>query len=182
MAGGCRDDESDAAAPESKCRRVAKLDRMAARLERLAAQRAALVQATKAFGSDFDEEEWDAAFLSPDPHDINRVVTVCGDYQAIVNNTVEAVKIGAGLAGVKPTPGMRGAPGIIDAIRADGGFSERQATTFAELYRTRNRLQNASPDIVADEVHRQVRLLLRHLPRLMKSYAEWLKRHGIALI
>jgi len=76
---------------------------------------------------------------------------------------------------------MPGVAGIIDAIRADDGFTSTQAQTFTELYRTRNRLQHSSPDIQADEVHRQVRLLLRHLPRLVESYLAWLEKHDVTL-
>jgi uncharacterized protein YutE (UPF0331/DUF86 family) len=76
---------------------------------------------------------------------------------------------------------MPGAPGIIDAIRADGGFTGRQAETFTALYRTRNRLQHSSPDIQADEVNRQVRVLIRHLPRFVGSYVAWLEKHDIEL-
>ena len=133
------------------------------------------------FGEDFDAEAWTKAYTSPDPDDINRVFTVTGGYLALVNNTAEAIRAGGELTGLKPTSGMPGLPGIVDAIRADGGFTSRQAETFVELYRTRNRLQHSSPDMEADEVHKQVRLLLRHLPRLVKSYLAWLERHGVEL-
>jgi hypothetical protein len=90
------------------------------------------------------------------------------------------MRAGTKLTGVTPAPGT-GIAGIVDAIQADGGLTPGQAESFAELYRTRNRLQHSSPDIEADELHRQVRLLLRHLPRLIKSYVAWLETHGIEL-
>jgi hypothetical protein len=133
------------------------------------------------FGDDFDAKAWTKSYYSPDPDDINRVFTVTGGYLALVNNTAEAIRAGVELTGLKSTSGMPGLPGIVDAIRVDGGFTSRQAETFVELYRTRNRLQHSSPDMEADEVHRQVRLLLGHLPRLVKSYLAWLERHDVEL-
>ncbi len=171
----------DVSAREKDDRRTAELDRLGAKLERHSAQRRALRRAMDQFGRDFDARAWTKAFDSPDPDDINRVFTVTGGYLALVNNTAEAVRAGARLTGLRSTPGMPGVPGIIDAIRADGGFTSRQAETFTELYRTRNRLQHSSPDIQADEVHRQVRLLLRHLPRLVKSYLAWLEKYNVEL-
>lgn len=161
--------------------RIAEHDRLDARLERLSAQSTALRRAMDQFGEGFDPETWTNAYSSPDPDDINRVFMVTGGYLALVNNTAEAIRAGVKLTGLKPTSGMPGLPGIVDAVRADGGFTGRQAETFVELYRTRNRLQHSSPDIEADEVHRQVRLLLRHLPRLVKSYLAWLERHDVEL-
>jgi hypothetical protein len=160
---------------------AAQLDRLSAKLERLSAQRTALRKAMSQFGGDFDAKVWKKAFESPDPDDINRVFTVTGGYLALVNNTVEAVRAGAKLTGLKSSPGMPGVPGIIDAIRVDGGFTSRQAETFTELYRTRNRLQHSSPDIQADEVHRQVRRVLRHLPRFVESYLAWLEENNVKL-
>lgn len=161
--------------------RAAELDRIGARLERLSAQRTALRRAMREFGGNFDAKAWTEAFDSPDPDDINRVFTVTGGYLALINNTAEAIKAGAKLASLKSTPERPGVPGIVDAIRVDGGFTPGQAETFTELYRTRNRLQHASADVQADEVHRQVRLLLRHLPRFVESYMAWLGGHGIEL-
>jgi hypothetical protein len=154
------------------------LDRMNSKLERLAAQRKALRKAIHQFGENFDAKTWREAFDSADADDINRVFTVTGGYLALVNNTAEAIKTGTKLSSLQPTPSL-GLPGIIDAIRADGGFTDQQAKTFIELYRTRNRIQHASPDIDADEVRTQVRLLLNHLPRFIKSYLTWLAKHGI---
>jgi len=171
----------DASAHSKDDARAAQLDRVDAKLERLADQRKALRKAIEQFGARFDAKVWTAAFNSPDPDEINRVFTVTGGYLALVNNTAEAIRAGAKLTGLKSTPGMPGIPGIIDAIRADRGFTSRQAKTFTELYRTRNRLQHSSPDIDADEVHRQVRLLLAHLPRLVESYLAWLERHEVEL-
>jgi hypothetical protein len=160
-------------------RRTAELDRIDAKLERLATQRNALRRAMEQFGGDFNAERWAAAFDSSDPDDINRVFTVTGGYLALVNNTAEAIRAGATLAQLKPQPGVPGLPGIIDAVCADGGITSAQAATFTKLYRTRNRLQHSSPDIEADELHRQVRLLLRHLPGFIKSYVAWLEAHEI---
>lgn len=171
----------DASARANDDAHAAELDRVDAKLERLAGQRKALRRAVEQFGDGFDANVWTEAFNSPDPDDINRVFTVTGGHLALVNNTAEAITAGAKLTGMKSTPGMPGVSGIIDAIRADGGFTSRQAETFTELYRTRNRLQHSSPDIEADEVHRQVRLLLRHLPRLVESCLAWLERYEVEL-
>jgi hypothetical protein len=160
---------------------AAELDRINSKLERLSAQRRALRKAMRQFGEGFDAQVWTDAFASPDPDDINRVFAVTGGYLALLNNTVEAVRVGAKLVGVKPAAGTLGASGLIEAIQIDGGFSHQQAQTFIELYHTRNGLQHASPGVEADEVHRQVRLLLRHLPRLVASYVNWLKGRGVEL-
>jgi hypothetical protein len=159
----------------------AQLDRLSAKLERLSAQRRALRKAMSQFGGDFDAKAWKQAFDSPDPDDINRVFAVTGGYLALVNNTAEAIRAGAKLTGLKSTAGLPGVPGMIDAIRGDGGFTNRQAETFTELYRTRNRLQHSSPDIQADEIQKQVRRLLRHLPRFVESYLAWLERRGVQI-
>jgi hypothetical protein len=178
------DDDPGAAAlirPSLTSPDTAELNRLSAKLERLSAQSKALRKAMRQFGEKFDATAWTAAFNSPDSDDINRVYTVTGGYLALVNNTAEAVRAGAKLTGIKPALGTHGVPGIIEAIRADGGLTRQQADTFAELYRTRNQLQHASPDIQADVVHRQVRLLLGHLPRFVKSYIAWLAKRGVKL-
>ena len=179
MAGTDEDPDAAGAGTDDEAN-AAELDRINSKLERLSAQRRALRKASL-FGENFDARAWAESFASPDPDEINRVFAVTGGYLALLNNTVEAVRVGAKLVGVKPAKGMLGASGLIEAIRIDGGFSDQQAQTFIELYRTRNGLQHDSPGVEADEVHRQVRLLLRHLPRFVESYVNWLEEHDIEL-
>jgi hypothetical protein len=66
--------------------RFAEIDRMAAKLKRLPAQRRALNAAIRAFGDDFDHVEWSAAFMSEEVLDINRVwratASNCGEGRA----------------------------------------------------------------------------------------------------
>ncbi len=174
----------DETAPDQATRgdtRAVAIDRIAAKIERLSPQRRALRKALHEFGDDFDAKRWAEAFISPEADEINRVHAVTGGYLALVNNTMEAMIAGARLAKIQPAEGTRGASGILEAIFLDGGFTEGQAATFTELYHTRNRLQHASPDVEADELRRQVRLLLRHLPPLIKNYIDWLRRHDIEL-
>lgn len=159
--------------------RAAEVDRIASKLGRLAVQRRSLAAAMRAFGDDFDQAEWIAAFESVDVADVHRVLLVTGSYLAIVNNTIEAVKIGARLAEVKPADGQRGASAIIDAIRRDGGISSEQAESFQKIYGLRNALQHASSEVQAAEVHRHVKVLLRHLPGFVRSYVSWLERRGV---
>ena len=177
------DGEGDAGktAPAHLAADAVELNRLDTKLARLSTQSRALRKAIRQFGKDFDAPTWIAAFNSSDLDDINRVYTVTGGYLALVNNMAEALRAGVKLTGTKRSAGAHGIAGIVEAIKGDGGFTRQQAETFEELYRTRNRLQHASPDIQADEVHKQVRLLLGHLPRLVKSYLAWLQKHGVEL-
>jgi len=173
--------DGEAKARREEDARATALDRVDERLERLAARRKALRRAMESFGDGFDASAWARAYESPDPDDINSVFAVTGGYLALVNNTAEALRTGAKLTDLKPAHSTTGIAGIVDAIREDGGLTSGQAETFTELYRTRNRLQHSSPDIEADEVHRQVGLLLRHLPKLVESYVAWLEKHDVRL-
>jgi hypothetical protein len=161
--------------------RSVEIARMAAKLERLAAQRRALRVAIRAFGDEFDRREWTIAFDSPEIEDINRVLLVTGGFLALTNNTVEAVKIGVALVGLELPDGTRGASGAIRAIRLDGGISSEQADSLTSIYRLRNALQHSSPDVQAGDVYRHVKLLLGSLPGVVRSFTSWLARHGVEL-
>jgi hypothetical protein len=67
-------------------------------------------------------------------------------------------------------------------VRGDGGLTANQAEVLIRLNRTRNRLQHASFDVQADEMHADTELLLKTLKRLVTSYVKWLAGHGIQLL
>jgi len=174
-------------AASSATRRAADESRIRQRLIRMTAQRRALQLALARFADEegrFELVLWTEAFESSEPATINHVVEVTGGYQMLVNHLVEALRTGAKLTGLEV--GRRGkaasGPELITAVRDDGGFTSNQAEVLTELYRARNRLQHASPDIEADEVHQQVTLLLKTLPRLVRSFVTWMALHGVDLL
>jgi len=68
---------------------------------------------------------------------------------------------------------------VFAAIREDGGLTKAQVSLLNDLYALEGRLEHASPDIDADEVHAAIGRLRRALPDLIKSAQTWLARHGI---
>jgi hypothetical protein len=141
----------------------------------------ALRKATRQFGGDFALVDFTKAFDSPDEDDILAIQQVSGVFGSLVNSLVQPTPAAVKLLGLKPTPGMRGQPGFIDAVSQDGGFGADQATTLISLYQTRNALEHGSPDMQADELHGQVKLLLRSYKGLVKSFVIWLARNDVHL-
>jgi hypothetical protein len=168
-------------------RRARDESRIRQRLTRMSAQRKALQLAVARYADEegnFDLNRWTEAFESSKPETINQVVEVIGGYQMLVNHLVEMLRTGTKLAGLEVARReyAPSGPELIAAVREDGSFTQNQAEVLTELYRTRNRLQHASPDIQADEVHEQVALLLRTVPRLLTSFVTWMSRHDVELL
>jgi hypothetical protein len=181
-AGGRQD-----AAGHSGRRRADDVARVRARFMRLGPQQRALIVAIQPFSDDqgrFDPREWADAFASAEPEIIHRVIGVTGTFERLVNHLNGMLAAGARLAQLPVTHGQGtpNTPAAIDAIRDDGGLTSGQAEVLIRLNRTRNRLQHASLDVQADELHADIELLLRTLKALVKSYVEWLGRHGIQLL
>jgi hypothetical protein len=175
------------AAGKGSTRRERDESRIRQRLTRLSAQRKALQLAVARYADEegrFELARWTEAFDSPKPEIINQVVEVTGGYQMLVNHLVEMLRTGSKLAGLDVLRGEHApsGPDLIAAVRDDGCFTQKQAEVLTELYRTRNRLQHASPDIQADEVHEQVTVLLRSVPRLLTGFVTWMSRHDVELL
>ena len=132
------------------------------------------------FGGELDPTEWRKAFESSEPQDANRMMVVTGDHSAILNAYVEILKASAGsrLLGLLPHRRPR-ADQAIEAVRADGGFTQEQAALLSELYVLEGRLEHASPDVGAEEVKMAVEKLRESLPALIGSLQDWLARRGI---
>lgn len=132
------------------------------------------------FGGELDAAEWRRAFDSPEPRDANRTMVVTGDHSAILNAYVEILKASAGsrllglLSHRRPHAGQ-----AIEAVRADGGLTKQQADLLNELYVLEGRLEHASPDVDAEEVHDGIKRLREALPGLVSSLQTWLARHEL---
>lgn len=174
-------------AAQSSSRRARDESRIRQRLTRMSAQRRALQLAVARYADEegrFELARWTEAFESSEPKIINQVVEVTGGYQMLVSHLAEMLRTGAKLAGLEVVRGeyAPSGPALIAAVREDGCLTQKQADALTELYRTRNRLQHASPDIQADEVYEQVTLLLRAVPRLLTSFVTWMSRHDVELL
>lgn len=132
------------------------------------------------FDGALDATEWQKAFESPEPQDANRTMVVTGDHSAILNAYIEILKASAGsrLLGLLPHRRPH-ADQAIEAVRADKGLTNVQATLLNELYVLEGRLEHASPDVGAEEVQVAVEKLRASLPTLIESLHAWLARHGI---
>jgi hypothetical protein len=161
--------------------------RIRARFKRLGPQRRALVVALRPFSDDqgrFDRRVWAEAFASGEPETIYQVVGATGTFERLVNHLNGMLAAGVRLVQLPVARGQDApsAPCVINAVKDDGGLTANQADVLIRLSRMRNRLQHASLDVEADELHADIELLLKTLQRLVASYIAWLERHDIHLL
>lgn len=132
------------------------------------------------FGGHLDPAEWRSAFESAEPRDANRTMVVTGDHSAMVNSFVEILKASAGsrLAGLVPRRRPH-AEQVFDALAADGGLAADQVALLNEVYVLEGRLEHASPDVDAEEVHDAIERFRIALPGLIESICTWFRRYGI---
>ena len=134
------------------------------------------------FSGTLDPAEWRAAFESSEPHDANRTMVVTGDHSAMLNAYVEILKASAGSRLIGLLPYRRPhAEQVFEALVSDGGLSNDQAALLNELYVLEGRLENASPDVDAEEVRDSIERLRQALPGLVSSTRAWLIRYGVEI-
>ncbi len=158
----------------------AELARMGKRLRNLDAQLTALDLAISEFSDDrLDDPEWERAFTSGDPDDINRIVNpITGGYEHVVQNVVELAKAASRVTG--KLQGRR--PRAEDAIALLGqvsAISGPDKERLDELYVFRGRISHDSPDITADDMALYAERALAELPPMIKGIRQWLRNEGI---
>ena len=90
-------------------------------------------------------------------------MVVTGDHSAVLNAYVEILKASAGARLIGLLPYRRPhASQVFEAVVADDGLTEAQATLLKELYVLEGRLEHASPDVNAEEVRAAVEPLAEH--------------------
>lgn len=161
--------------------------RLVGRLKRLAPQQKALLLALQPFSDShgrFDRERWRSAFADPDPEAVLKVAAVTGLFNQLVNHLIEMLQVAARLRGLDISRGEEkpSTPGLLAAVRGDGGLTANQESVLKRLQGMRNELQHASPGVEADEVYDDILLLARTLKRFAQSHLAWLSSHDIALL
>jgi hypothetical protein len=152
--------------------------RLAKRLQSLNRHLAGLELAIAEFDGDLDPGEWQRAFGSGDPEQLNRCVTVTGGFSALINGYVEMLKAAARLVGL--TEGRKArTETALELIVADNGLRETQSDLIQELYVLEGRMQHVSPDVNAAELRDAILQLRDSLPSLVKDTVHWLSGHGV---
>jgi hypothetical protein len=151
------------------------------RLEELPLDRDALKLGTAQFGEDFDLERFREAFDARDPEQRNRARLVTGNLQALADGMVELVREAATLTGLRPAGRRPEANPDIEAVRADGGLTGRQASELIQLKKLANDIRHIYVTVTADDVHAGVDRLLKLLPDFMAAYRAWLGEYGVSL-
>lgn len=158
----------------------AEIARMGKRLRNVDTQLTALDLAISEVSDDrLDGPEWERAFVSGDPHDINGVVNpIVGGYEHVVQNMIELAKAASRVTG--KLEGRR--PRAEDAIAflgQAGAISPRDKERLDQLYVFRGRVSHESPDITADDVALHAERALVELPPMIKSIRRWLADQDI---
>lgn len=136
----------------------------------------------ESFGGKLNRSAWRSAFESSEPHDAIRTMVVTGSHSAVLNAYVEILRASAGARIIGLLPHRRPhADQVFEAVRADGGLTDDQASMLRRLYILEGRLEHASPDVDADEVCEAVERLREALSGLIENTRNWLAGHGVEL-
>lgn len=155
------------------------LDRIERRLERMPLARDALMLAMGQFGKDFDGAKWRNAYEALSAQERNRVVQVTGNLTALIDNAVELVRLAATLTGLRPAGRRPSANADIEALRADGALTGKQAYELVQLKELCDEMRHAYIYVEADDVHAAVDSTLKLLPGFIASYVGWLAEYGV---
>lgn len=135
----------------------------------------------ESFGGELDPRAWREAFESADPHDTIRTMAVTGSYSAIVNASVEILKVAVGKRLIGLLPHRRPhADQVFAAVQSDGGLTEKQTELLNRCYVLEGRLEHASPDVSPEEVREAVERLRAGLPDLITNVIRWLGSYGVS--
>lgn len=163
-------------------RRLALVNSIDIRLERLPAQEAALRGALESYGSNFSAARWNADFESFDVDAINRVHPVTGGFESIVNSVTEGAVAACKLVGIQPAKHQRsGVQGYLEALRREGCFTDGQMAVLYEAYTMTSLLRHASPTVDGAELRRQIQRLLRDVRAIVAALLSWLADRGTDL-
>jgi hypothetical protein len=152
--------------------------RLGKRMKSLSRHLAGLEAAIDEFDGDLDLGQWQAAFESDDPQELNRCVTVTGGFSALINGYVEMLKAAARLVGLTDGKKARTRTAL-ELIVNDNGLSQPQSDLIQEIYLLEGRMQHVSTDVNAAELRDGVLQLRDSLPSLVRKTVGWLAGHGI---
>jgi len=96
-------------------------------------------------------------------------------FEILVRFVVELTELGLQIAEI--VPGGSGAK-VLDQLVAEGVISKSRRERLAAIYRARNEMQHAYPDVGAQATYDAAGALLEELGGFLGDYARWLRGLG----
>jgi uncharacterized protein YutE (UPF0331/DUF86 family) len=106
---------------------------------------------------------------------LTKVYPVERGFEILVNFVVELAELGLQLAGLVPDGSSAK---VLGQLETEGVISKSRRERLVAIYRARNEMQHAYPDVVANATYDAAHSLLNELAGFFRDYARWLRELG----
>lgn len=142
----------------------------------LSALRLAMTQ----FGPNFEQAQFESAFLSNNPALLNQVKAVERGSEQLFNYIAELASFGLELATLKDHSAALNSRRDFRQLKEIGVLSSTQESTLQVLRELRRNLVHEYPGVSAKDAHEAAILALREYRPFIQTYAAWMKRNFAA--
>lgn len=136
----------------------------------------ALRTAMAEFGEDFDLDEFQRAYDSEDPFELNRVKAVERGVDQLYNYIAELAALGLELAGIRARREEANTRTDIDALRRIGVIGPERARRLQQLRELRRLLVHEYATATAEQVHEAARIISTEFVPFYDAYRDWIAR------
>jgi predicted TIM-barrel fold metal-dependent hydrolase len=138
----------------------------------------ALEQSAAGFGGDFDLAEFESAWRSGAPEELNRANAVQAGYENVIN---ACIKIAQELCELEGWTAPNREPTSIEALaqlRQHGVIGLKTHSALKETYERRGDMQHDYAGVAARELHDAAKLVLAHASLLLQDVAAQIRLQG----
>jgi len=138
----------------------------------------ALEQSAALFGGDFELPEFERAWQSSVPDELNRANAVQAGYENVVNACIKSAQELCELEGWAPTNREPTSTEALKQLRQHGVIAPKTHSAMKEAYDRRSAVQHDYVGVAARALHGAVELALVHAPLLLQDVAAELRERG----
>lgn len=136
----------------------------------------ALRTAMSEFGEDFDLDQFEQAYDSEDPVELNRVKAVERGVDQLYNYIAELAALGLELAEIRARRQDTNARADIDSLRQIGVIGSERARRLQRLRELRRQLVHEYATVTAQQIHEAARIIASEFVPFYDAYRDWITR------
>lgn len=148
------------------------------RLLEAARQLRALEQSASTFGDDFDLSEFEHAWRSDAPEDLNRANAVQAGYENVVNACIKGAQELCELEGWTVPNREPTSTEALKQLQQRGVIAAKTHAAVKQAYERRSEIQHDYVGVAARALHGAVVLVLVHAPFLLQGVAAQMRQQG----